>query len=67
VKPNPERNAGAREERAAIRKIIRKRMNAVVNDGDAWSEIYSAMQFLLNEITARAKRTGKRKGGTGRI
>jgi hypothetical protein len=54
-KPTPERNAGARTERAAIVKEIRER---IATGGTLVS--------LLAWVRARAKRTAKHPGGVGR-
>lgn len=59
-KPNPERNKGARAERAAIRGIIRRRME---HSAPAVAE---ALAGLLDAIKAHSAETARRAGGTGR-
>lgn len=60
-KPNPERNKGARAERAALRGIIRRRMEHSCN-----ADVALALGGILDAIAAHAKETGRREGGTGR-
>lgn len=63
-RPNPERNAGARAERAAIRRLIEAR-RALYESANLNGEAY-VLTEILHFITDHAKRTARRKGGTGR-
>lgn len=58
------RNAGARIDREAVRREIRKRIRVQRERGNYFAT--SALESLLAWVLARPVRTAKRRGGLGR-
>lgn len=75
LKPTPERTKGARNERAAILDLIRKRREQYLVSGEkaeggpAKGELFGlayALQEIENLIGDHARLTGTHAGGSGR-